>query len=188
VSILEIAAFVLGVVNVWLVVRRSVWNYPFALAMVALYAHIFFDAKLYSDAGLQIFYIFVNLYGWWSWSRVKAETGDLRVERLSVAVRLAWLAGCAAATAGWGWIMHLHTDAAFPWWDAAVAMMSVAAQILMTRRYLENWLLWIAVDMLAIGLFASKGLWLTVALYVIFLGLSIWGLMQWARVRASTPA
>ena len=96
----------------------------------------------------------------------------------------ALLAGCAVAAAVWGAVMHRYTDAAFPWWDGTVAMLSVAAQILMSRRYLENWVLWIAVDVLAIPLFAVKALGPTAFLYAIFLALSIWGLMQWARVRA----
>jgi nicotinamide mononucleotide transporter len=75
--------------------------------------------------------------------------------------------------------MHRFTDAAFPWWDAAVAMLSVAAQILMSRRLIENWALWIAVDVLAIGLYAAKDLWLTALLYAIFLFLAIWGLIGW---------
>ena len=84
-------------------------------------------------------------------------------------------------------MMHRYTDAAYPWWDGSVAMLSIAAQVLMSRRYLENWLLWIAVDVLAIGLFAVKGLALTAFLYAIFLALSIWGLIQWARV-VTAPA
>ena len=72
-STIEIAAFVLGVINVALVVRRSIWNYPFALVMVLLYARIFYDAKLYSDALLQFFFFAVNLYGWWAWGRAAAS-------------------------------------------------------------------------------------------------------------------
>ena len=79
--------------------------------------------------------------------------------------------------------MHRYTDAAFPWWDASVAMLSVAAQILMSRRYIENWVLWIAVDLDAIGLYLAKNLALTALLYAIFLALSVWGLIGWHRAR-----
>ena len=89
------------------------------------------------------------------------------------------VAGAALATIVWGWAMHRFTDAAYPGWDAGVAILSVVAQILMSRRLLENWLLWIAVDVLAIGLYAAKGLQLTALLYVIFLALSLWGLLDW---------
>lgn len=182
-SPLEVIAFVLGVANVTLVVRRSLWNYPFGLAMVSLYGVIFLGARLYSDAILQIFFFMVQLYGWLNWARSKSDEGEVVVVRLAAAERMAWLAGIAIATALWGWAMHRFTDAAFPWWDASVAMLSVAAQILMSRRAIENWVLWIAVDLDAIGLYAVKDLWLTALLYTIFLALSVWGLIDWRAAR-----
>jgi nicotinamide mononucleotide transporter len=180
-SPIEIAAVVLGLVNVTLVVRRSIWNYPFALAMVALYAWIFWGVKLYSDMLLQGFFFAVNIYGWWYWARSIATEGDVVVERLTPGARAGWVAGCLVATASWGWLMHRYTDAAFPWWDAGVAMASVAAQILQSRRKIESWVLWIGVDVAAIGLYAAKGLMLTPLLYALFLLLSIWGLVDWRR-------
>lgn len=184
-SAIEAVAALLGLVNVWLVVRRSVWNYPFGLIMVTLYARIFFDAKLYSDALLQIFFFAVQLYGWWNWSRSRAESGEVRVLRLGPRQRLAWGASCAAAVLAWGAAMHSWTDASYPWWDAGVAIPSVAAQILLSRRFIENWWLWILVDLLAIGLYAAKDLWLTAGLYAVFLGLATWGLLAWRRAGAA---
>ncbi|OYY89489.1 MAG: nicotinamide mononucleotide transporter [Sphingomonas sp. 28-66-16] len=178
-SALEIVAFALGVINVTLVVRRSIWNYPFALVMVLLYARIFFDAKLYSDALLQLFFFAVNLYGWWAWSRAAAVAGEVVVERLSAASRWRWAAGSAVAIIGWSSLVSRYTDAALPWWDATAAILSVVAQILMSRRLIENWVLWIVVDLLSIGLYAVKGLELTMLLYAIFLALAIWGLIDW---------
>lgn len=178
-SPLEITAFLLGIANVALVVKRSIWNYPFALAMVTLYAVIFRDAKLYSDALLQLFFFAVNLYGWWAWTRARTDAGAIVVERLGNAERIAWVGGIAVAAVVWGTLMHRFTDASYPWWDAAIAAASIAAQILLAKRKIENWALWIAVDIAAIGLYAAKSLWLTAVLYVIFLGLSVWGLVDW---------
>lgn len=178
---LEIVAFVLGVINVTLVVRRSLWNYPFGLAMVTLYAKIFYDTKLYSDALLQIFFFVVQIYGWIEWRRSENVTGEVAVTRLTPTARIAWLVLIAIGTAGWGAFMHRHTDAAYPWWDGSIAIMSVVAQMLMARRYIENWVLWIALDVSAVALYAVKGLSLTAVLYVIFLALSVWGLIDWHR-------
>jgi nicotinamide mononucleotide transporter len=180
---IEWIAAALGVVNIVLIVRRSVWNYPFGIVMVSLYFFVFFEQRLFSDALLQVFFLVVQLYGWWNWLRSKAEAGEVVVLVMGWAARARWLAGCAVATALWGWLMHRYTGASYPWWDAAVAMMSVAAQILMSRRYLENWMLWIAVDLTAIPLYAAKSLWPTVALYTLFLALSIVGLVHWAAIR-----
>jgi nicotinamide mononucleotide transporter len=186
-SAIEAVAALLGLVNVWLVVRRNVWNYPFGIVMVLLYARIFFETKLYSDALLQLFFLIVQLYGWWNWVRSRSRSGEVLVLRLGRGERLAWAAGCAAATLAWGAVMHARTDAAYPWWDASVAILSVAAQILLSRRFVENWWLWILVDLLAIGLYAAKDLWLTAGLYAVFLGLAIWGLIAWRRA-GRTPA
>ncbi len=176
---IEIAAAVLGLANIGLIIRRSVWNYPFALAMVALYAWIFWEAKLYSDAGLQLFFFAINLYGWWRWSRDAESDGEIVVARLTGRGRLLWLGGTALSVAIWGGFMARTTDASLPYWDAAVAMTSVAAQILMTRRYIENWHWWIAVNLVSIPLYLTKDLYVTTGLYAVFLGMAVWGLIEW---------
>ncbi len=179
---IEAIAFALGVINVTLVVRRSVWNYPFALGMVALYAVIFRDARLYSDMLLQLFFFVVNIYGWIAWVSNRASAGEIVVGTMTARARLGWGAGGVAAAILWGTLMHRYTDASFPWWDAGIAVTSVVAQILMAQRRLENWLLWIAVDIASVGLYAAKGLWLTTILYAVFLVLAGWGLADWSRV------
>ena len=187
---LEALATLLGLINISLIVRRSVWNYPFGLAMVTLYAWIFAqpDVRLYSDVGLQMFFFVVQLYGWWNWSQSEADSGEVQVLMLSSPNRLAWLAVIAVATLAWGTLMHRYTSAALPWWDAFIAMTSVSAQLLMARRYLENWVLWIAVDAVAIGVYAAKGLMLTAILYTIFLIVSILGLFSWRKALAAERA
>ena len=89
---------------------------------------------------------------------------------------------------GWGSLMRAYTDASYPIWDASVAAFSVAAQLLMSRRYVENWILWILVDLLSIGLYAAKELWLTAGLYTIFLALAVYGFVQWLRAPRGSPA
>jgi nicotinamide mononucleotide transporter len=181
---LEALATALGIANIVLLVRRSIWNYPFGLAMVALYAHIFFQAKLYSDAVLQLFFFAIQIYGWWAWWRVGGAEHAIAVKRLTVPARIAWIAMIAMMTVLWGSIMHSYTDASFPWWDAGIAVSSIAAQILLARRLLENWMLWILIDVAAIGLYFTKELVLTAILYVLFLILSGVGLRQWLRAEA----
>lgn len=183
-SPIEGIAALLVLVNVWLIARRSIWNYAFGIAGVAIYGWVFFHAKLYSDMLLQIFFFVVQLYGWRQWVRSQEASGEVVVERLTWPERGLWLAGLIVAIAGWGWLMHRFTDASFPWWDASVAMISIAAQILMSVRRIENWWLWIAANILSIGLYAAKTLWITTGLYVILLAISIWGLIAWKRARA----
>jgi nicotinamide mononucleotide transporter len=181
VSTLELAATVLGLLNVTLIVRRSVWNYPFGIVMVALYAVIFWRAKLYSDAGLQVFFFVVQFYGWWAWTRAREVDGEIIVETMGPKERASWAATGIICVALWGGVMHRLTDASYPWWDGSVAILSIAAQILMTRRKIENWWLWIVVDLISVGLYAAKGLWPTMLLYNVFLLLAVWGLIGWRR-------
>ena len=181
-SPLEGVAALLGLVNVALVVRRSLWNYPFGIVMVLLYGVVFFKARLYSDSLLQIFFLVIQLYGWWYWARSGRVEGGIAVGRLTVPARLLWLAGAALAALAWGSAMARFTDAAAPFADAAVAGTSVAAQILQSRRKVESWVLWIAVDVVAVGLFWSRGLLATSVLYAVFLVMSVIGLIAWARL------
>ena len=184
----EWIAAALGIGCVVLLVRRSLWNYPFAIASVVLVGWVYLDTRLYSDALLQLFYVAINLYGWWSWSRARGGAGEVAVERMGWRERAGWLGATAAVTIGWGAAMRGLTDASYPWWDAAVAIPSVAAQLLLARRRLENWAVWIAVDLLAVPLYCAKGLWAAAGLYVIYLALSVWGLADWARIgRARLP-
>ncbi len=181
---LEIVAALLGLANILLLVRRSIWNYPFGIAMVLLYAFVFHEAKLYSDALLQIFFLVVQIYGWWHWVRNKAEAGEIMVERLPGRALLMLGIASLAAIYGWGALMHRFTDASYPWWDGSIAILSVVAQVLLARRYVENWAVWILVDIISIGVYAAKGLWPTFGLYIVFLIVSILGLIEWHRVRS----
>lgn len=183
---LEMIAVALGVANIALLIRRSIWNYPVGIAMVLLYFEIFREARLYSDMGLQVFFAVVNIWGWIAWARAGGLGGPVAVMRMRSGERWLWLVGVMAATAIWGWVMMRFTDAVSPWWDAAVAMGSVAAQILLAQRRIENWLVWIAVDVLAIGLYWSRDLQLTAWLYGLFLVMCIVGWVEWRRAE-NTP-
>jgi nicotinamide mononucleotide transporter len=187
-SIIEWLAAGFGIVCLVLLVRRSLWNYPFAILSVALLAWVFLHSRLYSDALLQLFFIGINLYGWANWTRSRGAAGEVVVERLGWVARAGWLIGGAAVALAWGAAMHRFTDAAYPWWDGAIAIASVAAQLLLARRLVENWWVWIAVDCAAVPLYGAKGLWAAAGLYVIYLGLSVWGLSDWHRLaRAQGP-
>ena len=180
-SAIEIVAVILGIANILLIIRRSVWNFPVAILMVGLYFVIFREAKLYSDAGLQIFFAIVNLYGWWNWHRNKADTGAVAVRRLPTVGYGLWIAGAVAAIWGWGFFMGTYTQTSYPYWDASVAMLSVAGQILMARRFVENWHYWIIVNLISVPLYFVKGLYLTAGLYGLFLVLAIAGLVEWRK-------
>lgn len=180
---IEWIAAALVLVNVALVVLRSVWNYPFALVAVTLYAFVFFEARLYSDMLLQGFFFAINIYGWANWLRARDDDG-VPVGWMTPRARRLWGGATVAAWLGWSFAMHRFTDAVAPWIDGAIAMFSVTAQWLLARRRVESWYLWILVDLIAVPLFASRGLYATSAVYVVLLGMSIDGLIQWRRAAA----
>lgn len=182
-SWIEWVAALLGITCVALGAVRSIWNYAFGIASVALLGFVFLDTKLYSDALLQAFYVAANLYGLINWRRSQADTGTVLVETMQASARLHWTIASVAAIVLWGALMHFLTDASYPWPDAAISITSVVAQILMARRKLENWVLWIVVDVASIPLYAAKELWVVMGLYVVYLGLAIWGYLDWNRAR-----
>jgi len=187
VSRIEIVAAILGVVNIILLVRRSIWNYPFGIVMVSLYGVVFFQARLYSDALLQVFFFVVQIYGWWVWYHARDSAGLVKVELMSVRWRAIWLAIVGIATVAEGWYLANYTSDAAPWLDANTTAMSVVAQYLLSIRKIENWILWIVTDVVQIGLYYWKGLYPTTGLYILFLVLSCVGLYEWLREWRAHP-
>jgi nicotinamide mononucleotide transporter len=187
VSWIEIVAAILGVVNIVLLVRRSIWNYPFGIVMVSLYGVVFFQARLFSDALLQVFFFVVQIYGWWVWYHARDSAGLVKVEVMSASSRLIWLGVIVAATAMEGWYLAHYTSDSAPWMDANTTAMSVVAQYLLSIRKIENWILWIVTDVVQIGLYYWKGLYPTTGLYILFLILSSVGLYEWLREWRAHP-
>lgn len=178
---LELLAVALGLANIGLLVRRSIWNYPFGMAMVALYLVIFYEAKLYAEAGLQVFFFVVQGWGWYLWARAGGMEHAVAVRWMGWSARIVSLVIIAATTAGLGSLMHYLTDAVMPFADAAIAAASIVAQVLLSIRRIENWVLWIAIDIGAIALYINRDLHLTAGLYGAFLVLATAGLFQWTR-------
>nr|WP_221773656.1 nicotinamide riboside transporter PnuC [Novosphingobium piscinae] len=176
---MEWIAAALGVVNIALLVRRSVWNFAFGMAMVGLYAFVFREARLYGEAALQVFFFAAQGWGWWLWVRAGGAESQVPVRWLTPLSRAVWLVATAALSLNLGWVMHRFTDAALPYADSAITGASIAAQILLGLRRVENWVLWIAIDLGSIAVYLAKGLYPTAGLYVLFLALSVVGLREW---------
>jgi len=182
--LIEVNATILGLINVALIVRRSIWTYPFGIAMVSIYAWIFFEAQLYSQALLQIYFLVVQLIGVLWWLDGRAEDGLVTPRNLQPRMLLFTAVIVLAGTFVLGTAMGRLTDAVVSYWDALVAMLSMAAQFLMARRFLQSWILWIVVDVVAIGLYWTQGLVPTAVLYCVFLALAVSGYRAW---RISMP-
>ncbi|MDN3354503.1 nicotinamide riboside transporter PnuC [Actinomadura sp. DC4] len=177
----EVLGFVTGGINVWLVVRQHIANWPVGIANVILLGLIFVDGGLYADAGLQVVYVVLQVWGWWQWLYGGRGRTQLATHRTS---RTEWIAQAVAgvvATALLTWLLSAWTDSTVPFWDALTTTISLAATYGQSRKLLESWWLWIAADLIYIPLYAYKHLYLTSVLYVLFLGLCVAGLIAWRR-------
>jgi nicotinamide mononucleotide transporter len=183
---LEIVAFVLAIVMVVLNMRVNPAAWPLAIISSLLYFALFWNSRLYGDAGLQIFFAVIALWGWWQWLRGTEANGQaLQVRSLPVAARWWLLGALAAAWPATGLFLKAFTNTDVPWWDAFPTAASVIGQWLLGRKYIENWLAWIVVNVVGVGLFAYKGLWLTTLLYGLFIVMSFIGWRAWRRQLAS---
>jgi nicotinamide mononucleotide transporter len=178
---LEVTAVAFGILSVWLSTREHLASWPTAMVNVALFFVIFLRARLYADMGLQAIYFALSAYGWYEWRFGGTGRTVLAVGRTTPRTA-AWLAMLAVAgTLGLGTYLHRSTDAALPYLDSALAVCSLLAQWMMTRKLLENWLAWIVLDVIYVGMFISRDLALTAVNYAVYLALAVLGFVQWRR-------
>jgi nicotinamide mononucleotide transporter len=177
----EIVAAVFGVVSVFLSVRQNIWSWPTAIVNVGMYIVVFYRSKLYSDTGLQVVYVILNFYGWYQWLYGGKNRTELPVTRTSGRLWGILVVIGALSTMALGTFVSRNTDAALPYMDALTTSTSLVAQWMMTKKLLENWIIWVAVDIVYIGMYIYKDLHVTALLYAVFLALSVMGYIQWKR-------
>jgi nicotinamide mononucleotide transporter len=179
---LEIVAFALALWMVFANMRVKLIAWPLAIASSLAYGVLFAQSRLYGEAGLQVIFVVVAGWGWWQWRFGTERDGRaLHVRWLEPRARLTLAAATLAAWPLLGALLDRFTDSDVPYWDALPTAGSVAGQWLLGRQYVENWPVWVAVNVASVALFAFKGLWLTVVLYALFALLALAGWQAWAR-------
>lgn len=177
----ELLGFITGAACVWMVARQNIWNWPLGILNNLFFLLLFWATGLYADSGLQIVYITLAVYGWWSWLHGGEARKALRVT-LTTKQTWTWLLPATAlGTAVMYALLSRATDSTVPAWDALTTALSLAATYGQCRKLLESWWFWILADIIYIPLYVYKGLWLTALLYVVFLLLCIQGLRAWGR-------
>lgn len=180
---LELVAAALGLWMVACNLRVNPLGWPLAIASSLLYALLFADNRLYGEAWLQLFFVAVSLWGWWQWLRgTDTQGGSLRVGRMGARTRAVALGATLAAWPLLGALLAAVTDSDVPFLDALPTVASVTAQLLLGRKRIENWPLWLGINLFSVGLFAYKALWLTAGLYAVFAALSLAGWAAWLRL------
>jgi len=180
-SPLDQANLVLGIAGVWLMIRRSLWAFPVGLVAVTVQGVLFWQSHFPADAALQVFYFTSFVWGWWHWVRDRGAAPELPVTRLSPRGRIITLAAASAVTVAWALTVGPWMHAAMPWRDAFIAAFSVAAQVLQVRKNIENWALWVVVNLVAVASYWSAELAFTAFLYAIFLGMAFAGWWEWRK-------
>lgn len=184
----EILGAVTGAASVLLAVRESAWNWPVGIANNIFFFILFWKAKLYADAVLQIVYLVISIFGWWNW--VFGGEGYSKLPVSKTGVKTAVLLGVVTAASAMVLMATLRrfTDSSVPLWDGLTTALSLAAQYMLSRKLLENWWIWMTADVFYIALYCYKSLYLTGMLYLMFLGMCIAGYSCWRKSLALQPS
>jgi nicotinamide mononucleotide transporter len=179
-SLLETSGVITGILCVYLAAKNNIWNWPIAIVSVLIYIFIFFEAKLYADTGLQVYFFMMNFYGWYFWSR-KHERKKVPVTLITLKEIIISVAVIAVFTAGLGFFLYKGTDASFPFVDSFCTACSLVAQVFLARKVLENWLIWIFVDIIYVGVYIFKDLHLTAGMYALYIIIAAFGYFDWRK-------
>jgi nicotinamide mononucleotide transporter len=183
---LELVAFALSLWMVFANMRVQLIAWPLAIVSSLAYMILFAHSKLYGEASLQILFVIVAAWGWWQWKFGRQADGQaLRVRRIDARTGLVVIAVTGAAWPVLGFALRRFTDTDVPFFDALPTAGSVAGQWLLGKQFVENWPVWLGVNLISVALFAYKGLWLTVLLYALFAVLSVVGWRAWKQRAAS---
>jgi nicotinamide mononucleotide transporter len=178
---LEIAANLLNAASILVAGRNSIHTWWLGIAGCVLFTKVFVDARLYADATLQIFFVATSVLGWWRW-RTRPAQAELPI-RTTAAGHLALMGGGGVVVAlGYGWLLHRFTDAYAPIIDSVVLVASVLGQLLLVARRYESWWCWLLVNTIAVPLYATRGLYVTAALYLVFWVNAVVSLRRWRRL------
>lgn len=181
-STIELVAALLVLVSVFLSTRENIWAWPTAIVAVTLYAIVFWQTRVFAQVGLQVFFFSISVYGWYHWLYGGAGKTELRVSRITPRVAgLAAGAWVVGALLLW-WVLVAFTDSpSLPGVDAALSVASLIAQWLLSRKVLENWMIWVAADVCYVAFFLTLKLYPTAVLYIILTGLATKGYFDWRR-------
>lgn len=182
-SSIEIIAVIISIIGVTLTIKRKLWCWFFNFIAFVMYAYIFYQYKLYGEVILQFIFIIMNLYGFYHWRKGNIEQQAIRIEKSHFPTLVMQMALASMGGLLFGLTLHYFTDASLPILDAQLAAFSLLATYWTTQKYIATWVLWVIVDIVYVGMFIYKSLYLTAGLYAVFIGLAILGWKQWSTVR-----
>jgi nicotinamide mononucleotide transporter len=177
----EILAVVFSLVCVLLTIKENIWQWSFGILGVIFYIVVFYQAKLYANMWLQVVFIALQLYGWYEWLYGGKDKGELKISRASLVLNCSLAVIAFSGTAAMAYSFAKFSDNAMPLADSAATVLSLIAQWMLAKKYLENWLVWILVNVITIAIGVSQKLYLTAGLYAVFFVLAIIGFLEWRK-------
>ncbi len=179
----EILGLVFGLLAVIFLVRENIWTWPSGIAYVLVSFIVFYQARLYADLALHVFFLILNVYGWVAWSRgAKGSSDELPITISSTRRSAVLLTASIAGIFVTGYLMTRYTDASLPYWDSATSILSITGMWLTARKKIDNWFYWLAVDILATGIYFYKEMYFYALLYFIYIGLAVAGYLEWKKL------
>ncbi len=176
---MEISAVILAIAYLVLAIRENRWCWPAGIASALLYLGVFYAAGLYMEAGLQLFYAAMGIYGWWAWRPGTDGGAALAIHRWPAGRHAVALATILLLSLASGALLERYTDAASPYLDSVVTWSAILTTWMVARKLLENWLYWFVIDALTLGLALERGLYATAALFALYLALVVLGWRRW---------
>lgn len=180
---IELLGAILGFAYILFSIRQSIWTWPVGLLTSVLYVWVFLTTKLYADMGLQVYYVFISIYGWYEWLRGKSsdDNGKLHITRLTLKLGLILALISVLVFLLMWYVLKNFTDSPVPFADSLATTLSIVATWMLARKILEHWLVWIFVDAFSIGLFWYKDLYPTVILFVVYTVMALVGFVEWKK-------
>jgi nicotinamide mononucleotide transporter len=189
VTYLEFISVLFGIIAVYLAAKEKIWTWPIGLVNIGTAFFLFYQVQLYSDMFLQIYFFGIGIYGWYSWKSEKKENVPLKWLSHSQVVQLSILIVACTLLLGWcmtyihiWWSTLFPKPAAYPFADTFIAVGSIIANTLLAKRYIENWILWIVIDIICVFVYFDKNIRFIGLEYLIFLGLAIYGAFHWINL------
>jgi len=179
--VIEFASSFTCVVSIWLNTRRNSTGWPIGLLSVVLASWVYLKSGLFAESGLQAFYFLSGVYGWWQWENGKSAEGSLMVRRIPFSsLKISLFSGFLGFGVLYG-VLNTITSSSQPFLDSLITAFSIVAQIWLARRWIENWILWIVINLISICLYVTKELWFFSGLYGILLLLAVKGYFDWKK-------
>ena len=183
---LEITGSLIGLLYLWLEYKASIYLWLVSIVMPAIYLVVYYQAGLYADFGINVYFLLASVYGWMTWkfkrkkqSEAAAESGIRHFDKSKFFTVLTVFIGCLLLIA---WILIRFTDSTVPWLDSFTTSASIIAMWMLAKKYAEQWLVWIAVDIVSSGLYVYKALYFTAALYLLYTVIAVLGYRNWIKM------